>query len=47
VVEAAGAIQETLAGWVEGIGVLPLLVVLVVLMLGAALLGGRRALRRR
>lgn len=47
VVEAAGAIQEILAGWVDGIGVLPLLVVLVVLVLGAALLGGRRALRRR
>ncbi|MBV9139794.1 MAG: cytochrome c biogenesis protein CcdA [Pseudonocardiales bacterium] len=47
VVEAAGAIQETLAGWVDGIGVLPLLVVLVVLVLSAALLGGRSALRRR
>lgn len=47
VIEAAGAIQQALAGWVDSIGVLPLLVVLAVLILGAVVLGRRRWSRPR
>ncbi|MGH3925607.1 MAG: cytochrome c biogenesis protein CcdA, partial [Pseudonocardiaceae bacterium] len=47
VIEAAGAIQETLAGWVDRIGVLPLLAVLVVLILGGVALGRRSLAERR
>lgn len=46
VIEAAGAIQETLAGWVDGVGVLPLLAVLGVLILGAVVFGRRRVSTR-
>ncbi|AXB43277.1 cytochrome c biogenesis CcdA family protein [Amycolatopsis albispora] len=46
VIEAAGAVQETLAGWVEGIGVLPLLGVLAALILAAVALGRRKAGKR-
>ncbi|MDI5976771.1 cytochrome c biogenesis CcdA family protein [Amycolatopsis magusensis] len=46
VIEAAGAIQETLAGWVDSIGVLPLLGVLAVMILGAVVLGRRKAAKR-
>lgn len=41
VIEAAGAIQETLAGWVDGVGVLPSLAVLGVLILGDPTRWGR------
>jgi len=47
VIEAAGAIQQALAGWVDSIGVLPLLVVLAVLILGAVVLGRSRWSRPR
>lgn len=47
VIETAGAIQETVAGWVDSIGVLPLLAVLAVLIFGAIVLGRRKAGRRR
>ncbi|MGH3809497.1 MAG: hypothetical protein ACRDRU_23290 [Pseudonocardiaceae bacterium] len=47
VIQAASAIQETLAAWVDSIGVLPLLVVLGMLVLSAALLGRHRVARRR
>lgn len=46
VIQAASAIQETLAAWVDSIGVLPLLVVLGMLVLSAALLGRHRVARR-
>ncbi|CAA9410360.1 MAG: Mercury resistance probable Hg transport protein [uncultured Nocardioides sp.] len=42
VVGAAGAIQQTLSGWVDAIGVLPLASALVVLVAGAALVHRRR-----
>ncbi|PZS21882.1 MAG: hypothetical protein DLM61_27280 [Pseudonocardiales bacterium] len=41
IVGSAGVIQQTLAGWVDQVGVLPLLVMLVVLVLAATLLGRR------
>lgn len=41
IVGAAGVIQHTLAGWVDQVGVLPLLVMLVVLVLAATPLGRR------
>ena len=41
VIAAAGAIQQSLAGFVDGIGVVPLLAVLTLLVLGAVLLGKR------
>jgi len=47
VIEAAGAIQQALAGWVDGIGVLPMLAVLVALILGAVVPGRWRAGRRK
>jgi cytochrome c-type biogenesis protein len=47
VIEAASAIQQTLARWVDRIGALPLLIALAVLMGGAVLLGRRRASRPR
>lgn len=46
VIEAAGAIQETLAGWVDSIGVLPLLAVLAAMILGAVVLSRRKAGKR-
>ncbi|MGH3570638.1 MAG: cytochrome c biogenesis CcdA family protein [Pseudonocardiaceae bacterium] len=45
VIEAASVIQQALAGWVDTVGVLPLLVTLVGLVLGALVLGRRRAAR--
>ena len=42
VVGAAGAIQQTVSGWVDTVGALPLAVVLVVLVAGAALVHRRR-----
>lgn len=42
VIEAAAVVQETLADWVDSIGVLPLLAVLAVLVAGAVALGRRR-----
>ncbi|RZQ64552.1 cytochrome c biogenesis CcdA family protein [Amycolatopsis suaedae] len=47
VIEAAGAIQETVAGWVDSVGVLPLLATLAVLIIGAILLKRRRSGTRR
>jgi hypothetical protein len=47
VIEAASAIQQTLARWAHGIGALPLLGALAVLVGGAALLGRRKATRPR
>lgn len=47
VIEAAGAIQQTLARWVTSIGALPPLITLAALVSGAALLGRRRATRPR
>ena len=41
VIAAAGAIQQSLAGFVDGIGVVPLLAVLTLVVLGAVLLGNR------
>ncbi|MGC7100996.1 cytochrome c biogenesis CcdA family protein [Amycolatopsis lurida] len=46
VIEAAGVIQETLAGWVDSIGVLPLLAVLAAMILGAVVLSRRKAAKR-
>jgi cytochrome c biogenesis protein CcdA len=43
VIEAAGVIQETVAGWVDSIGVLPMLAALAGLSLGAVLLKRRKA----
>lgn len=45
VIEAAGVIQQALAGWVDQIGVLPLLILLTALVLGALVLGRRRTTR--
>jgi cytochrome c-type biogenesis protein len=45
VIEAAGVIQQALAGWVDQIGVLPLLILLAALVLGALVLGRRRTTR--
>ena len=42
-IEAAGVIQETVAGWVDSIGVLPMLAALAGLSLGAVLLKRRKA----
>lgn len=42
VVGAAGAIQQTLSGWVDTVGALPVAVALVVLVAGAALVHRRR-----
>jgi cytochrome c-type biogenesis protein len=42
VIEAAAAIQQSLSGWLSDIGVWPLTAALVVLVLGAVLLGKRR-----
>jgi cytochrome c-type biogenesis protein len=42
VVGAAGAIQQTLSGWVDAIGALPLVAALIVLVVGAALVHRRR-----
>ena len=42
VIEAAAAIQQALSGWLSDIGVWPLIAALVVLVLGAVLLGKRR-----
>jgi cytochrome c-type biogenesis protein len=42
VIEAAAAIQQALSGWLSDIGVWPLTAALVVLVLGAVLLGKRR-----
>ncbi|MGQ0773841.1 MAG: cytochrome c biogenesis CcdA family protein [Pseudonocardiales bacterium] len=47
VVDAAGQLQGALASWVDSIGPVPLVVVLVVLMIGAALLARRRVSRSR
>lgn len=48
VIEAAAVVQETLADWVDSIGVLPLLAVLAVLIGGAVALGrSRKASTRR
>ncbi len=41
VIAAAAAVQQTLVGWVDSIGVLPLLGVLALLVLSAVLLGRR------
>jgi cytochrome c-type biogenesis protein len=41
VIEAAAAIQQTLAGWLSDVGVRSLIVMLAVLVLGAVLLGKR------
>jgi len=41
VIGAAGVLQRTLVGWLDGIGIWPLVVALVVLVLGAVLLGRR------
>ncbi len=46
VVGAAGAIQQTLSGWVDALGALPLAAVLVVLVVGAGLLHRRRRTSR-
>ncbi|MDN5858684.1 MAG: cytochrome c biogenesis protein CcdA [Pseudonocardia sp.] len=46
VIAAALAVQQTLVGWVVGIGVVPLLAALAVLVLGAILLTRRRVRRR-
>jgi cytochrome c biogenesis protein CcdA len=46
VVGAAGAIQQTLSGWVDTVGALPLAIVLVVLVVGAALVHRRRRTSR-
>lgn len=46
VIDTAGAIQQTLAGWVGSIGVLPLLAALAVLVVGATVLGRRKLSRR-
>jgi cytochrome c-type biogenesis protein len=43
VIEAAGEVQHTLARWVDGIGVWPLVLALAVLVLGAVALGRRRS----
>lgn len=45
IIGAAGVVQGTLAGWVDRIGVLPLLVVLAILIGVAVLLGVRRRTR--
>jgi cytochrome c-type biogenesis protein len=42
VIEAAAAIQQALSGWLSDTGVWPLIAALVVLVLGAVLLGRRR-----
>jgi cytochrome c-type biogenesis protein len=42
VIEAAAAIQQALSGWLSDTGVWPLIAALVVLVLGAVLLGKRR-----
>jgi cytochrome c-type biogenesis protein len=47
VIEAAGAVQEALAGRVDSIGIPPLLAALGVLILSAVLLGRRKVGRRR
>lgn len=46
VVDAAGGIQQVLAGWVDRLGVLPPLAALAVLVLGGVALGRRSAARR-
>ncbi|GAA4895062.1 cytochrome c biogenesis CcdA family protein [Actinomycetospora straminea] len=46
VVGAAGAIQQTLSGWVDAVGALPLAAALVVLVVGAALVHRRRRASR-
>jgi cytochrome c-type biogenesis protein len=47
VVGAAGAIQQTLSGWVDAIGALPLVAALVILVAGAALVQRRRHTSRK
>lgn len=47
IIDAALSIQGVLVAWVDRIGVLPLLVVLAVLVVGAIVLGGRRKRTRR
>jgi cytochrome c-type biogenesis protein len=42
VIEAAAAIQQALSGWLSDLGLWPLIAALVVLVLGAVLLGKRR-----
>jgi cytochrome c biogenesis protein CcdA len=49
IVDGAGAVQGVLAGWVDGLGVLPFAIAVAALVAGAALasfLGVRRASRR-
>jgi len=46
VIEAAGVVQETMAGWVDSIGVLPLLAVLAALIFGAIVFRRRKRCRR-
>jgi len=46
IVDAAGSIQGVLVGWVDSIGVLPLLITLAVLVFGAALVQRRGRARR-
>lgn len=47
VIEAAGQIQQLLAGWVDSTGVLPLLGALAVLIVGSVVLGRWRTRKRR
>lgn len=47
IVETAGAIQQTLARWIDTVGVLPLVLALVAIVLGAITITRRRARKAR